>query len=221
VRADRSPVSHADRHQDLLPPPSQSTAGSSARAPAPGQPGSPGGLSPVCASFSARRDLGVLVSPPARSARSTATDAGSPSRSTSCSHPIARASSGRTPAIRLTTMQACISEAGRRRSFNLAVPLQCRCYQGAGARRAVVEGILPRSLGTLPRSGSVHRWFPAVVTGSPIRVSKRPSSCKTWWAQVGSNHRLLACKAEWSQDCARLSGPVHAFELRKPCREMS
>ena len=37
-------------------------------------------------------------------ARSTATDGGLPSRSTSSSHPIARASSGRTPAIRLTTM---------------------------------------------------------------------------------------------------------------------
>jgi hypothetical protein len=85
----------------------------------------------TCASFSARRDLGVFVSPPARSARSTATDGGFPSRSTSSSHPIARASSGRTPAIRLTTMYACISEAGRRRSFNLAVPLQCRCYQGS------------------------------------------------------------------------------------------
>ena len=43
---------------------------------------------------------------------------------------------GRTPAIRLTMMYACISEAGRRRSFNLAVPLQSRCYQGVGARRA-------------------------------------------------------------------------------------
>ena len=58
----------------------------------------------ICASFSTRRDLGVFVSPPARSARSTATDAGLPSRSTSCSHPIARAFSGRMPAIRLTTM---------------------------------------------------------------------------------------------------------------------
>ena len=58
----------------------------------------------ICASFSARRDPGVLVSPPARSARSTATEGGLPSRSTSCSHPIARASSGRPPAIRLTTM---------------------------------------------------------------------------------------------------------------------
>jgi hypothetical protein len=27
-------------------------------------------------------------------------------------------------------------------------------------------------------SGSMHRWFPPVVTGSPISVSKRPSSCK-------------------------------------------
>lgn len=82
----------------------------------------------ICASFSARRDLGVFVSPPARSARSTATDGGSPSRSTSSSHPIARASPGRTPTIRLTTMQACISEANRRRSFSLA----CR-FSAAGA----------------------------------------------------------------------------------------
>jgi len=45
-------------------------------------------------------------------------------------------------------------------------------------------------------SVSMHRWFPAVVTEFPISGLKRPSSCKTWWAQVGSNHRLLACKAE-------------------------
>jgi hypothetical protein len=37
---------------------------------------------------------------------------GLPSRSMSSARPIVRASSGRTPAIRLTTTQACISEAG-------------------------------------------------------------------------------------------------------------
>jgi hypothetical protein len=62
---------------------------------------------------------------------------GSPSRSTSCSQPIARASSGRTPAIRLTTTQACISAAGRRGSFNLpaaAVPV----VPAVSARRGLV-----------------------------------------------------------------------------------
>ena len=45
--------------------------------------------------------------------------------------------------------------------------------------------MLPRPLGTLPPSGSMHRWFPAVVTGSPISVSKRPSSCKNLVGAVG------------------------------------
>jgi len=35
-----------------------------------------------------------------------------------------------------------------------------------GVRRApVVEGDAAMPLGTLPPSGSMHRWFPAVVTG--------------------------------------------------------
>ena len=47
-----------------------------------------------------------------------------------------------------------------------------------GARRVlVVKGMLPGPLGTLPASGSMHRWFPAMVTESPISISKRPSSC--------------------------------------------
>jgi hypothetical protein len=33
-------------------------------------------------------------------------------------------------------------------------------------------------------AGSVHRWFPAVVTESQISVLIRP---KIWWAQLGSN----------------------------------
>jgi hypothetical protein len=41
----------------------------------------------------------------------------------------------------------------------------------------------------------MHRWFPAVVTESLISVSKGHLAAETWWAQVGSNHRLLACKA--------------------------
>ncbi len=48
------------------------------------------------------------------------------------------------------------------------------------AEREITEtlGMLPLPLDTLPPSGSMHRWFPAVVTGSPISVSKRPSNCK-------------------------------------------
>jgi hypothetical protein len=37
---------------------------------------------------------------------------------------------------------------------------------------------------------------------------------------VGSNHRLLACKAENGKDYAQLPGPAHLPELRKPCPEM-
>ena len=39
------------------------------------------------------------------------------------------------------------------------------------------KGMRPLPLGTLPPSGSTHRWFPAVVTRPPISVSKMPSSC--------------------------------------------
>jgi hypothetical protein len=43
----------------------------------------------------------------------------------------------------------------------------------------------PEYLETSPPSGSMHRWFPAVVTGSPINVSKRPSSCKNLVGATG------------------------------------
>jgi len=39
------------------------------------------------------------------------------------------------------------------------------------------KGMRPLTLGALPPSGSTHRWFPAVVTGPRISVSKMPSSC--------------------------------------------
>ena len=37
---------------------------------------------------------------------------------------------------------------------------------------------------------------------------------------MGSNHRPLACKAEYGQEYTQLSGSAHASELRKPCLEM-
>ena len=37
---------------------------------------------------------------------------------------------------------------------------------------------------------------------------------------MGSNHRLLACKAEYGKEYAQLTGPVHALDLRKQCLEM-
>ena len=37
---------------------------------------------------------------------------------------------------------------------------------------------------------------------------------------MGSNHRPLACKAEYGQEYAQLTGPVHALDLRKQCLEM-
>jgi len=39
-------------------------------------------------------------------------------------------------------------------------------------RALMVGGMLPWPLGTLLSSVIMHRWFPAVVTGSPISVSK-------------------------------------------------
>ncbi len=86
----------------------------------------------------------------------------------SCTPPRVR---GRTPRI----LQPC-------------VPLQCRwCLPSAHGAPWWSKGTLRWPLGTFPPSGSMHRWFPPVVTGPPISVSKRPSSCKTWWAQLGSN----------------------------------
>jgi hypothetical protein len=41
----------------------------------------------------------------------------------------------------------------------------------------VVKGMLRGPLGTLLPSGSMHRWFPAMVPESAISVPERPSSC--------------------------------------------
>jgi hypothetical protein len=74
--------------------------------------------------------------------------------------------------------------------------------------------------GHAPVPVSMHRWFPAMVTESPISLSKGHLAAQTWWAQVGSNHRLLACKAEYGKEYAQLPELVHASELRKPCLEV-
>ena len=37
---------------------------------------------------------------------------------------------------------------------------------------------------------------------------------------MGSNHRLLACKAEYGKEYAQFTALVYAFDLRKPCLEM-
>jgi len=55
-----------------------------------------------------------------------------------------------------------------------------------GARRAlVVEGDAAMAPGHPSPSGSMHRWFPALITGPPISVSKRPSSCKNLVGAAG------------------------------------
>src|SRR5215472_4206522 len=65
-------------------------------------------------------------------------------------------------------------------------------------------------------TGGSRLWFP----GLRLAFQKGHLAAQSWWAQVGSNHRLLACKAEYGKEYAQLSGPVHAAELRKPCPEM-
>jgi hypothetical protein len=66
--------------------------------------------------------------------------------------------------------------------------LQCRqCLPSAHGAPWWSTGMLPWPLGTPSPSGSMHRWFPAVVIESPINVSKGHLAAKTWWAQLGSN----------------------------------
>ncbi len=54
-------------------------------------------------------------------------------------------------------------------------------------------GMLPSPLGTLPPSGSMHRWFPAVVTGPQISVSNltNPDSLATADAAAVSQEPAL------------------------------
>jgi len=74
--------------------------------------------------------------------------------------------------------------------------------------------------GPLPHPGACtggsRLWFPSLR----LAFQKGHLTAQTWWAQVGSNYRLLACKAEYGQEYAQLTGPVHSLDLRKQCLEM-
>ena len=63
------------------------------------------------------------------------------------------------------------------------------------------------------RTGGSRLWFPSLR----LAFQKGHLTAQTWWAQVGSNYRLLACKAEYGQEYAQLTGPVHSLDLRIQC----
>ena len=88
------------------------------------------------------------------------------------------------------------------------VPVAARPPWGPGAMQ-------PWPPGTPPPSGSIHRWFPAVVPESPISVSKRRSNCRNLDGRRWVRTTGLACKAEYGTDYAQLCALVHALELRK------
>ena len=102
---------------------------------------------------------------------------------------------------------------------HLTVELLSLLLLASCAERAV-EGRLPWPLGTLSARerapGGSRLWFPSLRLG----FQKGRLAAQTWWAQVGSNHRHLACKAEYGQEYAQLSALVYASDLRKPCPEM-
>ena len=75
-------------------------------------------------------------------------------------------------------------------------------------------GDTPPHLGAC--TGGSRPWFPGLRSA----FQKGRLAARTWWAQVGSNHRHLACKAESGQEYAQLSASAHPPELRKPCPEM-
>src|SRR5271157_5349891 len=52
--------------------------------------------------------------------------------------------------------------------------------------------MLPRPWGPFPIVGSIHRWFPLWF---PEISNQDQHTGLTWWAQLGSNQRPLACKA--------------------------
>jgi hypothetical protein len=103
------------------------------------------------------------------------------------------AGSGRETAHKAST-QSETDEPANGNASERKPPRSRRCLSAAHGASWWSKGMLPGPLGTLPASGSMHRWFPAMVTESPISVSKGHQAAQTWWAQVGSNHRLLACK---------------------------
>ena len=150
----------------------------------------------ICASLSARRDLGVFVSPPARSARSTATDGVLPSRSTSSSHPIARASS-RAHASHQAHNDVGMHQRSRTpRILQPCVPLQYRwCLRSAPARPGGRRGCCHGRWAPFSRQGACTGGSRLWLPGLRLAFQKGHLAAKTWWAQVGSNHRPLACKA--------------------------
>jgi hypothetical protein len=85
-------------------------------------------------------------------------------------------------------LQRCRRASGRPGSADPSAPRAAPvpAVPAVGARRALwPKGMLPWPLGALPPCGSMHRWFPAVVTGPPISVSKRPSGCKSLVGATG------------------------------------
>ena len=129
--------------------------------------------------------------------------------------------SRRTPAIRLTTMQACISEARTPRILQPCVRFStggaCRRRTACpGGRWGRCHGPWAPFSGPGACAGGSRLWLPVLR----LVFQKGHLAAKIWWAQVGSNHRHLACKAEYGQEYAQLAGPAHASELRKPCPEM-
>src|SRR5215468_5993427 len=91
--------------------------------------------------------------------------------------------------------------------------MQTRCL--ADARFALVRECLVQVVGAHAPVVPGH--------GSPdfrLVFQKCDLAARTWWAQVGSNHRLLAYKAESAKEYAQLSASAHALDLRKQCLEM-
>jgi hypothetical protein len=175
----------------------------------------------TCASFSARRDLAVFVSPPARSARSTATDG-------DC-RPGRRSPPTRSPGPPRGARPRADSQQCRHTSArpDAADPSTWSCRSSPGSTRgrctARLDGqrMLPRPWDTFPYQGGCtggsRLWSP----GLRLAFQKGHLAAKTWWAQPGSNQRPLACKAKWIKDRIQPSGSAHTAGLRKPCREMS
>jgi hypothetical protein len=90
---------------------------------------------------------------------------------------IAQASSG-VRQRRLTTMSARTSQAGHRRFLQPPRSSSCGGCLSPHGLPGGPERCNPGRRARLPPSGSMHRWFPAVVPESPISVSKRRSNCR-------------------------------------------
>jgi hypothetical protein len=133
---------------------------------------------------------------------------------------IARASSGPTPATRLTTTQARTSQAGRSDPAAPRSSSSGGCLPPHGAPRGP-DRCSPGRRARLPHqgpcTGGSRLWFPILR----LAFQKRPSSCgdfrgRRWVRTTGfSLVRRNRVRIKPSPKAAD-----HAFELRKPCREM-